>query len=472
MAFGEVQLQEAAAMLPALALRPTCGHRVLDLCAAPGGKSLALLDAMATPAGAPPAATRRVCSSRTTCSETGKSARCAARARWRARRRPRDGVRRRHVSGAVSSRLPPGGATEALRYDRVLCDVPCDGSGTLRKSPEKWGKWGVRAGLRHHPTQLAILRRGVTLLRAGGILVYSTCSLDPVQDEAVVLAALAADRSLELLAPDDAFDAETLRHLRWTPGLRSWRVAHPDFDASNGEMFDRWEDVPAALRATDGGDGVALHPDDVPAGHRRRRAAARPVRAAAADGRRLRRLLRRRAAAQSGRRRGGGGRPGAAAQGEAATPPARWLAPAPDTVLVELHKFFGLPPGAMPPLVEGARDGTGAPLLLCRVPALAERLLAPTDRVELLGGGLPVFARVPAAASWWWAAVARGSGGGGRLGAGGAFFAMPPARAFCARSRAAATELIGAADRRTPFARLDELVEEGRPAQGSIRAAA
>ena len=264
MAFGEVQLQEAAAMLPALALRPTCGHRVLDLCAAPGGKSLALLDAMGTPAGAAAGgdAPGVLVSNDVQRDRQERTLR-------RARALPCAPLLATACDAATFPELwlapaAPGGATKALRYDRVLCDVPCDGSGTLRKSPEKWGKWGVRAGLRHHPTQLAILRRGVALLRAGGVLVYSTCSLDPVQDEAVVLAALAADSSLELLAPDDAFDAETLRHLRWTPGVRRWRVAHPDFDASNGEMFDRWEDVPAALRATDGGDGVALHPTMFP----------------------------------------------------------------------------------------------------------------------------------------------------------------------------------------------------------------
>ena len=90
----------------------------------------------------------------------------------------------------------------------------------------------------------------------------------------------------------------------------------------------------------------------------------------------------------------------------------------------------------MPPLVEGARDGTGAPLLLCRVPALAERLLAPTDGVELLGGGLPVFARVPAAASWWsgprWRVCQEAAAD---LALAALSSPSPPARAFCAQPR-------------------------------------
>ena len=68
-----------------------------------------------------------------------------------------------------------------LRYDRILCDVPCSGDGTLRKSPDKWQRWRAASGLAQHPVQLAILKRGLELLAVGGRLAYSTCSLDPLQ---------------------------------------------------------------------------------------------------------------------------------------------------------------------------------------------------------------------------------------------------------------------------------------------------
>ena len=134
-----------------------------------------------------------------------------------------------------------------MRFDRILCDVPCGGDGTLRKSPSKFGKWGVRTGLRTHPLQLAILLRGLRLLKPGGRLVYSTCALDPLQNEAVVLAALQADPGVELLSAEDAMEASDLHGLRYRQGLGKWRVPAPDFETSR-RTFGALEDVPREWR--------------------------------------------------------------------------------------------------------------------------------------------------------------------------------------------------------------------------------
>ena len=64
-------------------------------------------------------------------------------------------------------------------FDRVLCDAPCSGDGTLRKSPNIWSKWSTSSGFTLHPLQLSIAKRGLELLREGGLMVYSTCSLSP-----------------------------------------------------------------------------------------------------------------------------------------------------------------------------------------------------------------------------------------------------------------------------------------------------
>ncbi len=64
-------------------------------------------------------------------------------------------------------------------FDRVLCDVPCSGDGTIRKSPHIWSKWSLGGGLSLHPLQLIIAKRGLDLLKTGGLMVYSTCSMSP-----------------------------------------------------------------------------------------------------------------------------------------------------------------------------------------------------------------------------------------------------------------------------------------------------
>ena len=143
-----------------------------------------------------------------------------------------------------------------LLFDRVLCDVPCGGDGTIRKSPTKLTRWRAAAGLRLHATQLAILRNGLSHLAPGGRLVYSTCALDPVQDEAVVGAALAADESLRLLPPTEALPPEVGSGLAHAPGLRTWVVASPTFGSGlDGEsqghngLYESWEQVPPEHRA-------------------------------------------------------------------------------------------------------------------------------------------------------------------------------------------------------------------------------
>lgn len=62
-------------------------------------------------------------------------------------------------------------------------DVPCSGDGTLRKNPDVWIKWKITHALNLHGVQYRIARRGAELLDVGGRLVYSTCSLNPVENE-------------------------------------------------------------------------------------------------------------------------------------------------------------------------------------------------------------------------------------------------------------------------------------------------
>ena len=60
----------------------------------------------------------------------------------------------------------------AAGYDRIVCDVPCSGDGTVRKQPEVFARWEPLLGLRLHALQLQIAMRGAALLRVGGMMAY------------------------------------------------------------------------------------------------------------------------------------------------------------------------------------------------------------------------------------------------------------------------------------------------------------
>lgn len=74
-------------------------------------------------------------------------------------------------------------------FDRIVCDVPCSSDAAIRKIPRKWDLWDPNDGAVLHPLQLKILLRSLQLLNANSddsYLTYSTCSLNPIENEAVV----------------------------------------------------------------------------------------------------------------------------------------------------------------------------------------------------------------------------------------------------------------------------------------------
>jgi hypothetical protein len=62
---------------------------------------------------------------------------------------------------------------DALLYDRILCDVPCSGDGTMRKAPDIWRRWSVNSGNGLHNMQLRIALQGIRLLKVGGALGFT-----------------------------------------------------------------------------------------------------------------------------------------------------------------------------------------------------------------------------------------------------------------------------------------------------------
>lgn len=167
---GAINRQEAVSMIPPLLLDIHEGQSVIDMCAAPGSKTaqiLELVSAHSKPLWAPGVVVANDADIR----------RC-----WMLTHQlKRFGSAELIVTHHDAQQFPM-----IMSFDRVLCDVPCTGDGTLRKAPDIWRRWNSHMGIALHRLQRQIVERGVDLLRPGGRLVYSTCSMNPVENEAVV----------------------------------------------------------------------------------------------------------------------------------------------------------------------------------------------------------------------------------------------------------------------------------------------
>ena len=116
------------------------------------------------------------------------------------------------------------GHRRALQFDRILCDVPCSGDGTMRKNKTIWKTWKTSFGLGLHRLQRNILLRGLELLKVDGLLVYSTCSFNPIENEAVVASVLQeTDGCFELVDVSNQ-----IKSLKRYPGVSEWKVQTSD----------------------------------------------------------------------------------------------------------------------------------------------------------------------------------------------------------------------------------------------------
>lgn len=178
---GQIVIQdEASQLVAALVGRnlPKEQSRILDCCAAPGGKTLAIADRNPT--------------ARITAVELHPH-----RARLLQKLLHQDSSRSEtqiQIVTADAQHLPL-----ATPFDRVLADVPCSGTGTLARNPEI--KWRLApADLADlPPRQLAILRSALAQVAPGGRLIYSTCSLEKEENETVVEQALVESNSFRVL---------------------------------------------------------------------------------------------------------------------------------------------------------------------------------------------------------------------------------------------------------------------------------
>jgi multisite-specific tRNA:(cytosine-C5)-methyltransferase len=179
---GNISRQEAVSMIPPLLMDIEPHHAVFDMCAAPGSKTAQLVEALHAnddkemPTGFVLANDSDYKRSHMLVHQVKRL------------NSPNFMVVNHDAQLFPKIKLNDSG--EFMKFDRILCDVPCSGDGTMRKNVNVWKDFTVGNALGLHPLQINILNRGLQLLKRGGKLVYSTCSLSPVENEAVVAAAL------------------------------------------------------------------------------------------------------------------------------------------------------------------------------------------------------------------------------------------------------------------------------------------
>lgn len=176
---GRLTIQDEASQLAVLLLDPRPGEHVLDLCAAPGGKTTAIAERVG-PEGVVTALdvnARRLDLVERACRRLGLD----------------------HVNMRTLDARKPLGELPGAPFQRVLVDAPCTGLGTLRRNPDL--RWRVSPG---DPAALAgvqaeLLEQARRAVGVGGTLLYSTCTMTEEENEKVISELLKKDRGLKVV---------------------------------------------------------------------------------------------------------------------------------------------------------------------------------------------------------------------------------------------------------------------------------
>ena len=269
---GNISRQEIVSMIPPLLMDLKPGMSVLDLCAAPGSKSAQLVELLHhdEEARLRQAAQKARQSAKRSASPEGKALEEemgdeSANGDWSDAGRatglliandvdykrshmlthqlkrlnsPNLIITNHDATFYPSIKLPSQGSVKNryLKFDRILADVPCSGDGTSRKNVNVWKDWTPMNAIGLFSTQLKILVRALQMLKAGGRVVYSTCSMNPIENEAVIAAAV--ERCGGLSKVDVVDCSAALPGLKRKPGLMDWAVMD-----KGGRTWNSWQDV-------------------------------------------------------------------------------------------------------------------------------------------------------------------------------------------------------------------------------------
>ena len=285
---GYIARQEFGSMLPVFLLhqlqafptlyrhrvlvgkRRSVSLRVLDMCASPGSKTMQIAEELVLVTANRAGATTRTTASSSSVQEE------VMRIRGRVRANDINDKRLDALKAAVKrSRYDFGGAngddddavaddentqgiihytnfdasqfqipsSEHKKYDIILCDVPCSGDGTVRKAPRELKIWSPDIGNQLHRTQKRILLRALQCIALDGYVVYSTCTFNPIENEAVVHGALTEIAKQQKKRKGNTtatmkFEVvevprQLLNGLILHPGVATWKVADVQY-TNNG----------------------------------------------------------------------------------------------------------------------------------------------------------------------------------------------------------------------------------------------
>ncbi len=179
---GAYYIQEASAMLPASLRPPKPGERVLDLCAAPGGKATQLAAALG---GTGLLVANEIHPSRAAILSQN--------------------MERMGVRNAIVTNASPAELAEKFPafFDQIVVDAPCSGEGMFRKEADAVTMWSPDNVSLCAERQTEILEEAAKMLRSGGYLVYSTCTFAPAENEGVVLEFLYRHPEFEVIPSEE-----------------------------------------------------------------------------------------------------------------------------------------------------------------------------------------------------------------------------------------------------------------------------
>ncbi|CAF0967323.1 unnamed protein product [Rotaria sordida] len=203
---GNISRQEAVSMIPPLVLDIQPHHKILDMCAAPASKTAQIIECLHRDESNP-------IPSGFVIANNVDNKRCYTLVHQVKRlESPCFAIMNHDAANLPNLKTNDGN----ILFDRILCDVPCSGDGTLRKNPDLWKKWNPGHASSLQSIQLRIETRGIQLLAPGGLMVYSTCSMNPIENEAVVSQLLQTFQGqISLMNINDK-----LPDLRTIPGLK------------------------------------------------------------------------------------------------------------------------------------------------------------------------------------------------------------------------------------------------------------